>query len=59
MCVSVVCLGLGCVWRAPMCVWCMCGGVCVVFVWSDFVVVFLCIVCVAWCRLVIVECGLV
>ena len=39
-------VGWGFVWRAPMCVWCMCGGVCVVFVWSGFVVMFVLMVCV-------------
>ena len=44
-------------WRAPMCVWCMFGGVCVVFVWSGFVVVFLCMLCVKCVYSVGCGCG--
>ena len=58
VCIVVVCLWWGRVWRAPMCVWCICGGVCVVFVWSGFVVVFVCMLCVKCVFSVGCGCGL-
>ena len=52
MCVVGVCVAC-----AYVCVWCMCGGVCVVFVWSGFVV-FECTVCVKCVFSVRCGCGL-
>ena len=46
MCVSVVCVWDGGVCGVRLGVWCRCGGVCVVLVWSVFVVVFVRMVCV-------------
>ena len=48
---------VGCVWRAPMCVWRMCGGVCVVFVLYGFVV-FVCTMCAKFVCSVRCGCGL-
>ena len=44
-------------WRAPICVWCMCCGACVVFVWSDFDVVCVRMVCVKCVCSVGFVCG--